>query len=244
MTGGDLIDLVGTRTPTKQVHAVWTDFGGVLTPPAPESMDAYCAKVGVAPHMLTRAMTTVAHAYGESDPMAPLDTPLVAEHDWARQVERVLARDFAVQIDLGDPGEALFADRPVNLAWLSWLATLRTGGIFVGLLSNMVPTWDRRWQRMVPRGFFDAVVLSCEVGCRKPAREIFAHAAASAGVRADACVLVDDLTANCAGAEAAGWRAIEFTDTAAAVDRLASWTGVPGPHAHGAGARTEKGLLP
>jgi len=241
MTGSRLVSV---RTPVKQIRAVWTDFGGVLTPPAPESMDAYCTKVGIAPDTLARAMTTVARTYGVRDPMAPLDTPLVSEHDWARQVEQVLARDFAVDIDLGDPGEALFAHRPVNLPWLAWLARLRAGGIFVGLLSNMVPTWEPRWQLMVPRTFFDGVVLSHEVGFRKPAREIFVHAATIAGFDADACALVDDLAVNCAGAEAAGWRAIEFADTAAAVDRLASWTGVPGPGADTPAARTEKGLLP
>jgi len=157
--------------------------------------------------------------------MAPLDTPLVSEHDWTRQVERVLARDFALRVDLGDLGEVWFASRPVNSEWLSWLATLRAHGVFVGLLSNMVPTWDRHWRRMVPYDFFDSVVLSYQVGFRKPAAEIFAYAATVADVRADECVLVDDLAGNCAGAEAAGWRAIEFTDTAEAVDRLASWTG-------------------
>jgi putative hydrolase of the HAD superfamily len=41
---------------------------------------------------------------------------------------------------------------------------------------------------------------------------MFALAAARAGVRPAECVLVDDLEANCAGAIAAGWRAIRFED--------------------------------
>jgi putative hydrolase of the HAD superfamily len=223
MSGG--ATLAVALTPVGSVEAVWTDFGGVLTPPAEDSMLAFCAKVGIATHVLGSAVTAVAAYYGQRDPMAPLDIPLVSEHAWARQVERVLARDFALEVDLGDPGEAWFADRPVNLDWLSYLDRLRAKGVFVGLLSNMVPTWNRHWQRMVPHDFFDAVVLSHEVGFRKPAPEIFAHAARVAGVRADACVLIDDLAVNCAGAEAAGWRAIEFTGNAHAIDRLASWTG-------------------
>jgi putative hydrolase of the HAD superfamily len=212
-------------TAQASVEAVWTDFGGVLTPPAEDSMVAFCAKVGIATHVLRSAVTAVAAYYGQRDPMAPLDIPLVSEHAWARQVERVLARDFAIEVDLGSPGEMWFADRPVNLEWLSYLDRLRADGIFVGLLSNMVPAWNRHWQRLVPQDFFDGVVLSYEVGFRKPAPAIFAHAAAVAGVRADACVLIDDLTVNCAGAESAGWRAIEFTGTAHAIGRLASWTG-------------------
>ena len=45
-------------------------------------------------------------------------------------------------------------------------------------------------------------------------------AADRAGVTPEECLLVDDLAANCEGAAAAGWQAVHFTDTAAAIERL------------------------
>lgn len=56
--------------------AVWTDFGGVLTPPIEVTMGAFCRVVAVPPPALRQAMYKVAQGYG-TDVMAPLDTPLV-----------------------------------------------------------------------------------------------------------------------------------------------------------------------
>jgi putative hydrolase of the HAD superfamily len=213
---------------TSPVRALWTDFGGVLTPPVRASQIAFCARLGIAPDVLRRAVGRVTARYGCEDPMEPLDTPLVGEDDWTRQVEEVLAREFSVRVRIENFAEAWFKDRPVNEEWLSWLRLVRSRGIFVGLLSNMVPTWDEHWRRMVPpEGTFDRVLLSFEAGCRKPSPDIFALAEKAAGIPAAHSVLVDDMAGNCAGAEEAGWRAIEFTDTTEAISRLSAWLGIP-----------------
>jgi putative hydrolase of the HAD superfamily len=208
------------------VRAVWTDFGGVCTPPVPDTMRVFSERVGVDQGVLQKAIARVTASYGVTDSMEPLDTPLTTEYEWARRVEAVLAEQFGVRADLGDPGEAWFAGRPPNHAWIAWLRELRSNGVFVGMLSNMVPTWERHWRVMVPPdGVFDALVMSYKVGVRKPDRRIFEHAASVAGVPPEACVLVDDLAGNCAGAVAAGWQAIEFRDTDAAIALTAQWTG-------------------
>lgn len=213
--------------PSRRIRAVWTDFGGVVTPPLAGTTQEFCARVGVDERTLRAAVARVTASYGVTDPMAPLDIPLVTESAWARQVERVLAEEHALRVDLGDPGSLWFDSRPPNAPWLAWLRELRAHGVFVGLLSNMVPTWDARWRAMLgPDDTFDAEVLSYAVGARKPARRIFEHAVSVSGVPAAASVLVDDLAANCAGARAAGWHAVHFTDTGEAIARLGEWTGV------------------
>lgn len=204
-------------------HAVWTDFGGVLTPPAAADLRAFCDRVGVPSGPLSRAVMRVAVGFGTDDPMEPLDTPLVSEAEWTRRVEHELAAECGRRVSLGDFGSGWFADRPVNRAWLDVLARLRAQGVFVGMVSNMVPTWEPHWRRMVPPDTFDQVVLSHQVGCRKPMRRIFELSAHLAGVPARRCVLIDDMPRNCAGARAAGWHAIEFDDATSAARRLASW---------------------
>ncbi len=59
---------------------------------------------------------------------------------------------------------------------------------------------------------FDHLVLSHRVGHRKPKLEFFAHCRSLAGCKAGACVFIDDLPANIAGARAAGMHGIVYRD--------------------------------
>jgi putative hydrolase of the HAD superfamily len=64
----------------------------------------------------------------------------------------------------------------------------------------------------------DGLVLSHEVGARKPRPEFFRHAERLAGCAAAECLFIDDLPANVAGARALGWQGIVYsrdTDLAA-----------------------------
>ncbi|WP_067502110.1 HAD family phosphatase [Actinoplanes sp. TFC3] len=204
---------------TTPIKAVWTDFGGVLTPPTGETLRVFCAGAGLEPAQLTAAMAAVGAHYG-TDAMAPLDTPLVTEQEWARQVEAELAAT-GVHADLSDFGSRWFAGRPANAAWVQWLRAARSRGVFVGMLSNMVPAWDKQWRKMIPQpDVFDDLVMSFQVGTRKPEPAIFALAAERAGVAPHECVLVDDLLKNCDGARAQGWQAVHFTDAAQAAALL------------------------
>ncbi|GGW61790.1 HAD family hydrolase [Streptomyces xantholiticus] len=210
-----------------EVRAVWSDFGGVLTPPLDVTMADFCRRVHVPPAVLRQAMHRVAEGYG-TDVMAPLDTPLVSEDEWCRQVEAVLHEEHGIAADLTGFAEKWFTNRDTNEPWLATLRELRERGVFVGLLSNMVPSWDWYWRRMVPPTLFAGIVLSFEVGRRKPEPGIYDYAALTAGVAPDECVLVDDLADNCSGARAAGWKAVHFTDTVSAARELEELLTVPG----------------
>ena len=215
------------------VKAVWTDFGGVLTPPLSVTFTAFCAKTGLDPAPLMAATMKVTARYGTDDIMLPLDTPLVSEDEWLAQVRAVLLADHGVTADIDDFATAWFGDRPANQAWLDRLRELRESGLFVGLISNMPPAWDAHWRRMVdPDGLFDEVLLSFEAGVRKPDRRMFDLAVQRSGIAAEHSVFVDDLARNCDGAREAGWHAIHFTDTESAVERLAALLG-PDANAEG-----------
>jgi putative hydrolase of the HAD superfamily len=62
--------------------------------------------------------------------------------------------------------------------------------------------------------YFDALVLSHQVGARKPRREFFEHCQRLAACPAAECVFIDDLPANVAGARELGWHGIVFTGVA------------------------------
>ena len=199
------------------ITVVWTDFGGVLTPPVEESLAKFCADNALTRDEFMSAVKTVSARYGTSDILEPLDTPMVDEQEWMRQVSDALGRPIGVR----SFGEAWFEGRPANHEWIETLRMVRQRGIGVSLMSNMVPSWDEHWRRMIDvEELLDHVVLSFEVGCRKPNKDIFDLAASRAQVRPEECVLVDDVVNNCVGAETAGWRAIHFVEVRSAAEQL------------------------
>ena len=101
-----------------------------------------------------------------------------------------------------------------NSELIAMIHTLRQRypAIKVGLLSNVgSDTIERLFAPNELRELFDAVVLSYAEHVAKPSREAFELAADRLGVLPGQCVMIDDRLDNCAGAEAAGMRAILHT---------------------------------
>jgi putative hydrolase of the HAD superfamily len=69
---------------------------------------------------------------------------------------------------------------------------------------------------------FDALVLSHEVGARKPEAAFFQHCQRLAGCAAAECLFIDDLAANVAGAQACGWQGLVYRDPAELRRQLAA----------------------
>jgi putative hydrolase of the HAD superfamily len=103
----------------------------------------------------------------------------------------------------------------------------RTAGLRTGLLSNSWGVAD--YPREQFPSMFDCVVISGEVGMRKPEERIFRHTLALLGVSPQECVFVDDTAANVAAAEAVGMTAVLHRDPGATVARLAALLGVAFP---------------
>jgi putative hydrolase of the HAD superfamily len=70
---------------------------------------------------------------------------------------------------------------------------------------------DEFWETLQ---HFDHLVLSFEIGVRKPRAGFFEHCQRHAGVQAAECLFIDDLTANVDGARACGWHGIVYRDPA------------------------------
>ncbi|HEX5018642.1 MAG TPA: HAD family phosphatase [Actinomycetes bacterium] len=69
----------------------------------------------------------------------------------------------------------------------------KASGVRTALLSN---SWGDQYLRDGWHNMFDEVVISGEVGMRKPERRIFEHTLAELGLPAKECVFVDDHVAN------------------------------------------------
>jgi epoxide hydrolase-like predicted phosphatase len=96
----------------------------------------------------------------------------------------------------------------------------KRAGLTTGLLSN---SWGNEYPREGWDQMFDAVVISGEVGMRKPEAEIYTHVLDLLGVRPGETVFVDDLQPNVDAAEALGLVGVHHTsydETAATLERL------------------------
>jgi putative hydrolase of the HAD superfamily len=103
----------------------------------------------------------------------------------------------------------------------------------LGVARVVVSNWDVSLRGVLddtglaPR--LDGVVISAEVGAAKPARAIFEHALAVAGVpAAEALHVGDTAEADLAGARAAGLRALHLDRSGSDPAALASLAEVPG----------------
>jgi len=196
---------------------IWTDFGGVLTPPIADSFSTFCGKLGLVPGDLSQAMRKVAQDHGVSDALELLDRPILSESEWISEVNRYLN----IKMKLLTLADDWFDQREPNESWVKVLRDLRSSTIRIGMLSNMVPAWDKHWRKMVDSDeLFEQVVLSFEIGFRKPEPEMFAMAERCADLPPQRCILVDDLEGNCEGARRAGWHAVHFQETESAKNDL------------------------
>jgi putative hydrolase of the HAD superfamily len=119
--------------------------------------------------------------------------------------------------------EAVRFALPHNEVVIDAVRRLHAGGYKLAICTNNFVEIGDVWREGLPLDLFDAVVVSCEVGVRKPDPEMFTHVTDRLGVEPEATLLVDDIAANVNGARRAGWHAILVdSDHAAAMTALAA----------------------
>ncbi len=122
-------------------------------------------------------------------------------------------RDLLAAGRVPDPQDALARRFAAACHWQHWmyaypgvpetLAHLR-GRFKIGLLSNAPPSLRQVRHSLNLDGYFDHMVISGEVGVRKPAAGIYQIALASLGVGAGESLFVDDLEENLVAAREIG----------------------------------------
>ena len=205
------------------------DWGGVMTGPVMDSVRVWLDAEHIDHDSYLAALRPwVRAAYdkdGHGNPVHALERGECTSAEFeqvlaARLVRRdggtvaadgLLARMFAATV----PSEPMYAA----------VRGLRAAGLRTCLLSN---SWGSDgYPREILPELFDAVVISAEVGMRKPEERIFRHATELIGLAPGACVFVDDMAANVQAAQALGMRAVLHSDSAATVAELAELFGVP-----------------
>jgi epoxide hydrolase-like predicted phosphatase len=190
----------------RPVRAVALDFGGVLTTPVRESVDAWLAEDGIRPDSFADVMRAwLGHEAPDGTPVHALETGTmsVAEFEHALAA-RLVPRDGGRPVRAEGLLTRLFAGMRPEPAMLALVRDLRAAGVATGLLSN---SWGNTYPPEVRDGLFDAVVVSGEVGLRKPDPAIFARVLDALGVAASEAAFVDDVRPHVASARSLGMQA-------------------------------------
>jgi epoxide hydrolase-like predicted phosphatase len=210
------------------LRGVITDWGGVMTNPIIETVNAWLIADSIDPASYRTVMRQwVSEAYESEQGVNPIHALERGESPHT-EFEQVLASQL-VLLDGGPvSGDGLlarmFAGTVLDETMLDLFRRLHANGVPTGLLSNSWGGGD--YPRDLFPDLFDAVVISGEVGMRKPEPRIFAHAADLIGLDPRECVFIDDIQANISAAERAGFTGILHTDPAETAQRVTDLLGL------------------
>jgi putative hydrolase of the HAD superfamily len=206
------------------LRALLVDWGGVLTEPLQTAIAAWAEVDGVPVDDYVAVMREwFGVAQGElarDNPVAALERGEIEVPQFEDELAARLSERTGRSVQARGLLSRMFAEFTHAPAMSSLVLRVKRAGFRTGLLSN---SWGNEYPREGWDEMFDAIVISGEVGMRKPEPEIFAHALELLGVRADEAVFVDDLLPNVEAARGLGLVAVHHTsydETAGELERL------------------------
>jgi putative hydrolase of the HAD superfamily len=200
-----------------------TDWGGVLTVPVAAAVVAWLEADRIdleGYRMVMREWLEAYGANGQMNPVHALERGETAPEEFERLLAARLTRVDGTAVPAAGMLARMFALMVPVEPMYELLRALRKGGVRIGLLSN---SWGNNYPRELFTGVFDSVVISSEVGMRKPEERIFLHALDGLGLPPHQCVFIDDIEANVEAARALGMVGLHHRDpntTAAAVKEI------------------------
>jgi epoxide hydrolase-like predicted phosphatase len=205
------------------LRGLLVDYGGVLTNPLTETVQAWLLADGIDPQRFAGLMREWMGSGAERNAVHDLETGRISAAEFERLLAaQLVAADGTVPSHEGMLTRMFAGFRP-DETMLAAVRRARAGGIRTGLLSN---SWGFEYSREGWPELFDAVVISGEVGLRKPDPEIYVLAADRLGLPAESIVFVDDLGPNVRAATAAGMVGVLHSDVSATVAELESLLGL------------------
>jgi putative hydrolase of the HAD superfamily len=203
----------GTKPATYQ--GLLVDWGGVMTTNVFDTFRAFCEGEGLTPEKVGELFR---HDPKSRELLIGLETGALPEEEFEPQFAAVLGVPSSHLID------RLFAGARPDEAMLTAVRRAREQGIRTGLISNSWGT--RRYDRALLSELFDGIVISGEVGTRKPDPEIYVLGAERIGLDPSLCVYVDDLGFNLKPAAALGMATVHHVNDAQTIPELERLLGV------------------
>lgn len=202
------------------------DWGGVLTSPLPTAMMAWCAADGIDFAQFAAVMREqlgMAGADAETNPVHALERGELSVPHFETQLARRLTARGDQPVVADGLLARMFAGFQREPTMSEVVRRARGQGVRTALLSN---SWGVDYPREDWAELFDAVVISGEVGMRKPDAEVYRHTAERLGLAPENCVMVDDLRPNIRGAVSAGMVGVHHLSAVQTVAELEALFGL------------------
>jgi putative hydrolase of the HAD superfamily len=191
------------------IDAVVFDYGGVLTTPLRVSTPLWLAADRITPDSFTDTMRDwLGRDAAAGSPVHRLETGELPGAEFERLFAARLVTEDGSPVVADGLLQRLFAGMAIDEQMVALVGDLRTAGLRLGLLSNS-------WANTYPDellALFDAVVISGEVGLRKPDPVIYRLVLDKLAVPAARSVFVDDAPVNVAAAIELGMHGIRHED--------------------------------
>jgi putative hydrolase of the HAD superfamily len=199
----------------QRVRAVIFDWGGVITNPIFDTVAAWLEADRIDWDSYAAAMRPwVQRAYGPQDggsPIHALERGEMSDEEFESTLAALLVGIDGAPVVADGLLKRMFAASFLQDEMLDLIRELRELGIRTSLLSN---SWGARdgYPRHLFNELFDDVVISGEVGMRKPEERIFQLVLTRLELSAAECVFIDDVEGNIAAAKALGFLAVHHVE--------------------------------
>lgn len=203
--------------------ALLLDYGGVLTGPVQDSFAAFERRLGIPVGRSFEVLVAASRTAG-GGLIGALERGEITVDEFDGALVALLRQD-GYEVEAGRLLDGLFqALEPAGGLW-DVARQARAAGVATGLLSN---SWGAdTYPRAALDEHFDTLVISGEVGLRKPDPAIYHLACERIGRAPEQCVFVDDLPRNVEVAREIGMSAVLHDgDDGATVATVSRWLGI------------------
>lgn len=194
-----------------ELRGLLVDWGGVLTSGLSDALRLWADKDDLDYDTYFTAITdwiAATPVEAELNPIHSLERGLIAVPDFERKLAAVLLRRDGRPVEAEGLIERMFAHFEHAPQMSALVRRARAKGFRTALVSN---SWGNTYPRDTWDGMFDTIVISGEVGLRKPEPEIYQLTCERLGLEPAECVFVDDMQPNVLGSRKVGMTAILHT---------------------------------
>jgi putative hydrolase of the HAD superfamily len=204
--------------------ALIVDFGGVLTSPLQDAMVHFADDLGIELQDLVRVALR-AYAGHEDELVHRFETGDISDDEFSRDFAARLEEATGKRVDPDGLVDRIFAGMTAEEDMFEAVVHARRAGYRTALLSN---SWGLS---LYPRDrfpdMFDVVVISGEVGLRKPDPSIFKLTTEKLGIAPERCVFVDDHPGHLKGALEVGMTTVLHRAPQETIEELEGLLKVP-----------------
>jgi epoxide hydrolase-like predicted phosphatase len=216
------------RREARPYDALIVDFGGVLTTPLQDSFGAFASSLGIELQDLVRVMLPIYTGAGD-DTVERFEKGMLDEAEFSRELARRFESATGRPVESDGLVVRIFEGTRLEPSMVEAVLAARRAGLKTALLSN---SWGMSgYPKDRFEELFDVVVISGEVGQRKPDPAIYELALQRLGVPAARCVFVDDYPGHLDPANGLGLTTVLHLSPEQTLARLTELLGVAFPPA-------------